>query len=123
MGIVASDYEQRMKEWRMQQASGMGCSQAPPTSAPFSRSLGNRDFKLPKAIVSNEPAMRTIVLQREHQALAFVCDGITDALTEQKVCDVLQYNLGNEKKGVAEVTQEAYSKGSEQNVTAIAVYL
>merc|ERR1712216_873085 len=117
------DFEKKMRDFRMQRAQGMGCGQAPPMTLPFSRALGDREFKVPCGVISGEPEIRTIILQREHRALVLLCDGVSDVMSPEDVCGVLQYNVGNEKNAGTELVQEAYKRGSEENLTALTVYL
>merc|ERR1712217_113710 len=72
--------------------------------------------------MSAEPDVRTIILQREHQAIALVCDGIADVMTPEDVAGVLQYHVGNEKNAGTELVQEAFKRDSPENLTAVTVY-
>eukprot|EP00931_Biecheleriopsis_adriatica_P101100 TRINITY_DN76311_c0_g1_i1.p1 TRINITY_DN76311_c0_g1~~TRINITY_DN76311_c0_g1_i1.p1 ORF type:complete len:531 (+),score=133.66 TRINITY_DN76311_c0_g1_i1:65-1594(+) len=119
---VSADFEQRMREYRIQAASGLGCSGAPPMSSPFLRALGDRELKTPKAIVLPEPEVRTIWLEKWHKAFGLICDGITDVMKSEDVSALLQKHVGREKKAAGELTQEAYNRGSTQNLTAVTVY-
>jgi len=121
--VASQDFEKQMREFRIQQSSGMGCGCLPPTSSPFTRSLGDRALKIPKAIIEPVPEIRTILLQKSHRGFALFCDGIADVMTDAKIGWVLQYNVGSEKKAASEIVQEAYKRGSEQNLTVLAVYL
>ncbi|CAE8684781.1 unnamed protein product [Polarella glacialis] len=121
--VACGDFEARMREYRIQNASGMGCSKAPPTSLAFSRALGDRDLKQPAKIVICEPEVRTIFLQRSHVAFALLCDGISEVMANEDVSKLLQSHAGgNEKKAAGELTQGSYNRGSEQNLMAIVVY-
>lgn len=43
--VAPKDFEQRLKDYRIQMASGLGCSLSPPMTSPFPRALGDRDLK------------------------------------------------------------------------------
>lgn len=116
------DFEKRLRDIRIQQASGMGVGQTPPVASPFSRSLGDRDLKVPTKVSLALPEVRTVLLSREHRALALVSNGISDAMSLADISSVLHYNSADEKKGVSELVQEAYNRGSAENVSAVVVH-
>merc|ERR1712032_1522978 len=72
--------------------------------------------------MSAEPEVRTIILQRDHRAIALVCDGIADVMTPEDVAGVLQYHVGDEKNAGTELVQEAFKRDSQENLTAVTVY-
>ncbi|CAJ1359867.1 unnamed protein product, partial [Effrenium voratum] len=117
--VASADFEQRLKEFRVQQASGLGCSAAAPCSSPFSRALGDRDLK---PVVSASAQVEVMWLQSSHSALALYCDGIAEAMSCEEVAAALRGASGAEKRAPAQLTQEAYTRGSAQNLTAIIVY-
>ncbi|CAE7709219.1 unnamed protein product [Symbiodinium pilosum] len=120
--VVGADFEQRLKEFRIQSASGLGCSLSPPMTSPFPRALGDRELKIPNKVVLAEPEVRTVWLERTHVALALYCDGIAEHVPPEDLAERLRKGRGSEKSVAAELTQEAYNQGSEQNLTAITVY-
>merc|ERR1712118_133382 len=111
-----------MRDFRMQAATGMGRGQKPPASSPITRSLGDRDLKVPKAVVSCEPEVCVVLLQRHHRALALVCDGVLDVLKPEDMCIMMETHVGSENTCASDLVQESYNRGSEQNVTAITLY-
>lgn len=120
--VAAADYEKRLRDYRMQAASGLGSGGLPPTSSPFTRALGDRELKTPHKVVSVLPEIRTIWLERSHTSFALFCDGISDVMSDADICCLLNAHVGNERKAAGELTQQAYTKGSEENLTAITVY-
>ncbi|CAE7488165.1 unnamed protein product [Symbiodinium natans] len=120
--VVGADFEKRLKEFRIQSASGLGCSLVPPMTSPFPRALGDRELKSPNKVVLAEPEVRTVWLDRSHVALALYCDGISEHLPPEELAALLRRCRGSERRAAAEITQEAFNRGSEQNLTAITVY-
>ena len=57
---------------------GLGSQGRPPVALAVSRALGDREFKLPKPIVSCVPSVQTFELSPEDTHLLLVCDGLTD---------------------------------------------
>eukprot|EP00439_Symbiodinium_sp_Y106_P063586 s484_g9.t2 len=120
--VVGADFEKRLKEFRIQSASGLGCSLAAPMTSPFPRALGDRELKMPEKVVLAEPEVRTLWLDRSHVALALYCDGIAEHIPAEELAALLRRSCGSERRAAAELTQEAFNRGSEQNLTAITVY-
>eukprot|EP00930_Biecheleria_cincta_P101503 TRINITY_DN93152_c0_g1_i1.p1 TRINITY_DN93152_c0_g1~~TRINITY_DN93152_c0_g1_i1.p1 ORF type:complete len:523 (+),score=118.13 TRINITY_DN93152_c0_g1_i1:28-1569(+) len=120
--VAVSDYEKLLREYRMQAASGLGSSGLPPMSSPFSRALGDRELKTPHKVVSAIPEIRTIWLEKSHTAFAIFCDGVSDVMGPEDICSLLRAHVGNERKAAGEITQQAYARNSEENLTAITVY-
>ena len=50
----------------------------PKVALAVSRALGDREFKIPKAIVSCVPSVQTFELSPDDTHLLLVCDGLTD---------------------------------------------
>lgn len=120
--VGGPDFDKQMRDFRMQAATGMGGGQKPPSSSPITRSLGDRDLKVPKAVVSCEPEVRIVLLQRCHKALALVCDGILDVMRPENMCIMMETHVGSEAACASDLVQEAYNRGSEQNVTAVSSF-
>lgn len=120
--VGSKDYERQMRDFRMHSATGMGGGLTPPASSPITRSLGDRDLKVPQPIVSNEPEVRVVLLQRHHRALALVCDGILDVMQQRDIGIMMETHVGTENTCAGDLVQEAYNRGSEQNVTAITLF-
>eukprot|EP01129_Flabellula_baltica_P009607 TRINITY_DN394_c0_g1_i2.p1 TRINITY_DN394_c0_g1~~TRINITY_DN394_c0_g1_i2.p1 ORF type:complete len:221 (+),score=39.28 TRINITY_DN394_c0_g1_i2:338-1000(+) len=98
-------------------------------SLAVSRSFGDSRFKEPKTsanFVSADPAITVVHLQSSHKALVLACDGLWD------VCDyneVAQHVINLRKEGKTPeqaatfLVQLALDKQTDDNVTAIVVYL
>eukprot|EP00746_Dinoflagellata_sp_MGD_P009102 gnl/MRDRNA2_/MRDRNA2_118371_c0_seq1.p1 gnl/MRDRNA2_/MRDRNA2_118371_c0~~gnl/MRDRNA2_/MRDRNA2_118371_c0_seq1.p1 ORF type:complete len:517 (+),score=122.39 gnl/MRDRNA2_/MRDRNA2_118371_c0_seq1:84-1634(+) len=120
--VGGPDFARQMRDFRMQAATGMGGGQKPPSSSPITRSLGDRELKVPKAVLSCDPEVRIVLLQRQHRALALVCDGILDVMKPEDMCIMMETHVGSENTCASDLVQEAYNRGSEQNVTAVALF-
>lgn len=117
--VASADFEQRLKEYRIQMAQGLGCTLAPPSTSPFSRALGNRELK---PIVSAKPEVHVLSLEPSHTAFALYCDGISEAMSSEEIAKALNQLRGQEKRAPGRLAQDAYNRGSEQNLTAITVF-
>eukprot|EP00928_Gymnodinium_smaydae_P035075 TRINITY_DN24746_c0_g1_i1.p1 TRINITY_DN24746_c0_g1~~TRINITY_DN24746_c0_g1_i1.p1 ORF type:complete len:467 (-),score=44.21 TRINITY_DN24746_c0_g1_i1:105-1457(-) len=121
--IAPADYEVRMKEYRMQCASGLGVGTSAPSTCRFTRSLGNRDLKKPYSGVVAEPEVHVVELGHQHRVLALFSDGIADVLADSEIAATLHYNSTDVKRGISEMVQDAYNRGGEDNLTAVVVHL
>eukprot|EP00913_Durusdinium_trenchii_P011521 g10816.t1 len=124
--VASANFENRLKEkpvnrpfglaeeYRIQLASGLGCTLTPPMTSPFPRALGDRELK---PIVSVKPEVHVLPLEPNHRAFTLYCDGIAEDI------DVLLKSMPGQEKGApGRLTQDAYNRGSEQNLTAITVF-
>lgn len=117
--VASAEFEQRLKEYRIQMAQGLGCTLAPPSTSPFSRALGNRELK---PMVSAKPEVHVLSLEPSHTALALYCDGISEVMSSEEIAKALNQLRGQEKRAPGRLAQDAYNRGSEQNLTAISVF-
>lgn len=117
--VASAEFEQRLKEYRIQMAQGLGCTLAPPSTSPFSRALGNRELK---PMVSAKPEVHVLSLEPSHTALALYCDGISEVMSSEEIAKALNQLRGQEKRAPGRLAQDAYNRGSEQNLTAITVF-
>mmetsp|Transcript_37472 Transcript_37472/g.94016 ORF Transcript_37472/g.94016 Transcript_37472/m.94016 type:complete len:90 (-) Transcript_37472:29-298(-) len=51
------------------------------------------------------------------------CDGVWDVLSDQAVIDMVSEHDGNPKEAASAVVMKAYQKGSEDNLTAVTIFL
>lgn len=117
--VASAHFEERLKEYRIQMAQGLGCTLAPPSTSPFSRALGNRELK---PMVSAKPEVHVLSLEPSHTALALYCDGISEVMSAEEIAKALNQLRGQEKRAPGRLAQDAYNRGSEQNLTAITVF-
>jgi protein phosphatase PTC2/3 len=71
------------------------------------------------------PEMKTVQLTPQHEFLLLECDGITDVITHQEAVEFIGQKL-KEHNGDPQVVaqllvEEAYRKGSLDNITALLV--
>lgn len=133
MGVyrVAHDgYEEKMREMKRQQALGMGFSGKEPVALAVSRALGDRDFKAVtgKPLLIAEPDVKCVQLDRTHMSMALMCDGISDVMQDDEICAELEMRRPGPPDPVKRcriacgaLVQEAYKRGSEDNLTVIFV--
>lgn len=130
--IVAHDgYEERMRELRRAQASGLGSIGKEPMALNVSRAFGNRDFKAAsgKALLVSTPGTRVLHLDRSHKFVALVCSGVPQVMPDADVVTELDLlrDVGDipadVRAGCGALVQEAYGLGSTHNLTAILVRL
>eukprot|EP00434_Breviolum_minutum_P046540 symbB.v1.2.042170.t1/scaffold9389.1/size3413/1 len=113
-----------MREIRRQQALGMGFAGKEPVALAVSRAIGDRDFKAVtgKALLTAQPDVRT------HMSMALMCDGISDVMRDEEICAELEMRRPGPPDPVKRcriacgaLVQEAYKRGSEDNLTVIFV--
>jgi len=133
MGVyrVAHDgYEEKMREIRRQQVLGMGFAGKEPVALAVSRAIGDRDFKAVtgKGLLVATPDVRCVELDRTHMFMALMCDGITDVMQDDEICAELEMRRPGPPDPVKRcriacgaLVQEAYKRGSEDNLTVIFV--
>ncbi|EER05995.1 phosphatase, putative [Perkinsus marinus ATCC 50983] len=122
--VAAADYEDKMKAYKKATNAGLGAVEKPPIALAVSRAFGDREFKTPNKLVVSEPSVNHYTLSPETDiALVLVCDGVTDVMTPAMIgAKILQYNR-KPKAASGGLIQEAYQRGSQDNLTAITVFL
>lgn len=128
---VAHDgYKEKMREIRRQQALGMGFAGKEPVALAVSRAIGDRDFKAVtgKALLIAQPDVKCVQLDRTHMSMALMCDGISDVMRDEEICAELEMRRPGPPDPVKRcriacgaLVQEAYKRGSEDNLTVIFV--
>lgn len=125
--VAQSGYEEKVKEIRRAQAQGLGVIGKEPVALAVSRSLGDRHFKAVtgKNLLVATPEVRCLRLDKSHKFLALMCDGIPDVMSNEESVFALDYiqkpsTPQNEVKAACgNLVQEAYKRGSEDNLTAL----
>jgi protein phosphatase 2C family protein 2/3/protein phosphatase 1G len=125
--VAHQGYEEKVREIRRAAAQGLGVIAKEPVALAVSRSLGDRHFK---AVTGSDllvatPSVRCIRLDKSHKFLALMCDGIPDVMSNEDAVFELDYvrepsTPQNEVKAACGyLVQEAYKRGSEDNLTAL----
>lgn len=87
-----------------------------------SRAFGDRELKVPTEIVTANPEIYRIPLEKgKAQALVLACDGVWDVLTSQEAVDLARPLLDTPKDAAAAIVRTAYDKGSEDNISVVTV--
>jgi len=95
----------------------------------ISRSLGDRDYKMPTSeanFVSSEPHTSVVTVSDDDQFLLLACDGLWEKLSYAAACDFVLQQFANDVSAQdvsAALAQEAINLGSMDNVTAIVIRL
>jgi len=128
---VAHDgYEEKLREMRRNMALGFGIVNKEPIALAVSRAIGDREFKAVtgKALLIPTPEVKCTQLDRTHKLMAVMCDGITDVMKHVEVGEELDKQRPGPPDPVKRcrvacgaLVQEAYNRGSEDNLTVIFV--
>merc|ERR1712039_725344 len=122
-------YEERVREIARAQAMGQGIIGKRPVALDVSRALGDRQFKAVsgKALLIPTPDVKSITLDETHKFFALVCGGIPAFMRAEDVINELDLlrdasdAAADLRSGCGSLVQEAYNKGSGQNLTVILV--
>jgi len=131
MRVAHEGFEERIREIRRAQAQGLGTIGKEPVALAVSRSLGDRDFKAVtgKALLVATPSFRSLQLSRSDKFVTLMCDGISEVMSPEEVIDELNRvrDAANPTVDVraacGALVQEAYKRGSGDNLTVIMVRL
>jgi len=119
--VAHKDFEKKEREQRKAEAQGMGKTGQEPQLVHLTRALGDRDFKGPsgKELITVKPDVRCIRLDPSHRFVALACAGISDVMANEEVIFELAFVRESLKASCASVVQEAFKRGSEENLTVI----
>eukprot|EP00928_Gymnodinium_smaydae_P083027 TRINITY_DN662_c4_g1_i1.p1 TRINITY_DN662_c4_g1~~TRINITY_DN662_c4_g1_i1.p1 ORF type:complete len:793 (+),score=236.15 TRINITY_DN662_c4_g1_i1:93-2471(+) len=129
--VAHQGYEERIRELRRAQAQGLGCIGKEPIALAVSRALGDREFKAVtgKALLIPTPSVRCVRLEPSHLFLSLMCDGIFDVMKPEDVVEELGEireladPAADVRSACGALVQEAYKRGSADNLTTIMVRL
>lgn len=128
--VAHRGYEERVREIRRAQAQGLGTIGKEPVALAVSRSLGDRHFKAVtgKELLVATPGVRTVQLNKSTKFVALMCDGILDVMRNEEAVYELDFARGKQDDAAAgaraacgALVQEAYKRGSGDNLTVIFV--
>eukprot|EP00933_Yihiella_yeosuensis_P032203 TRINITY_DN2579_c0_g2_i2.p1 TRINITY_DN2579_c0_g2~~TRINITY_DN2579_c0_g2_i2.p1 ORF type:complete len:471 (+),score=132.51 TRINITY_DN2579_c0_g2_i2:59-1414(+) len=120
-------FEAKAREYRRAKANGTCTAAREPVALAVSRSLGDRDFKAVtgKALLIGKPSVRSLQMNNSARWIALLCDGITDVMRTEQVTTELDAvrnasdPAGNIRAACGALVQEAYKKGSGDNLTVV----
>jgi serine/threonine protein phosphatase PrpC len=121
--VAHQGYEERIKEIRRAHAQGLGTIAKEPIALAVSRSLGDRDFKDPAKLLLGTPDVRCVKIDSSSRFFALLCDGVTEVMRNEEVTDLLREKLKDVRGACGALVQEAYNRGSGDNLTALVVRL
>jgi len=124
-------YDEKVREIRRARSQGLGTIAKEPVALAVSRSLGDREFKAVtgKELLVSTPSVRTVRLNRSCKFIALMCDGISDVMTNEEVVFELNFERklddasANARAVCGSLVQEAYRRGSGDNLTVVFVSL
>lgn len=127
--VAHEGFDERIREIRRAAAQGLGTIGKEPVALAVSRSLGDRDFKAVtgKALLVATPSVRSIELSPSCKFIVLMCDGISDVMSNEQVVFELDFvrepgdPAASVRKACGGLVQEAYKRGSGDNLTAILV--
>lgn len=126
--VAHEGYEEKVRELRRAQAQGLGTIGKEPVALAVSRAMGDRDFKAVtgKALLIATPDVRCVRMDKSVKFLALMCDGIPDVMRNEDAIDqlVIRRDPNPEtdiRAGCGALVQEAYKRGSEDNLTVIVI--
>lgn len=126
--VAHEGYEEKVREIRRAQAQGLGTIGKEPVALAVSRAMGDREFKAVtgKALLIATPDVRCVRMDKSVKFLALMCDGIPDVMRNEDAVDQLVIRRDPHpetdiRAGCGALVQEAYKRGSEDNLTVIVI--
>ncbi|CEL97486.1 unnamed protein product [Vitrella brassicaformis CCMP3155] len=120
--VANSDYEARVKRIKLSTCQYGGATEKQPIALAVSRAFGDKELK-DEGLVIVTPEICTVPLDARHRVIFMACDGVWDVLSDQAVIDMVSEHDGNPKEAASAVVMKAYQKGSEDNLTAVTIFL
>lgn len=135
--IAHPGYEERLREMRRAQASGLGTIGKEPVALAVTRALGDRDFKAVtgRALLIPTPEVKSFTLTRRDRCVMLMCDGITNYMSNEEILVEMQNARASAaaspelqasadcRAACGALVQEAYKRESQDNLTVILVRL
>lgn len=127
--VAHEGFEEKIREIRRAQAQGLGIIAKEPVALAVSRALGDRHFKAVtgRALLISKPSVRSVRLDESHKFVALMCDGIPDVMKHDEIVSELDIvrdpkdAAANVRASCGALVQEAYKRGSGDNLTVILV--
>jgi len=129
--VAHQGYEERLRELRRAQALGLGTIGKEPVALDVSRAFGDREFKATtgKPLLIPTPGIGSLRLDSSHKFVALLCSGVPNVMSDEDIVyelDLIREDadvLADVRAGCGALVQEAYTRGSDSNLTAIMVRL
>lgn len=84
-----------------------------------SRSFGDLPLKDPNALLTVMPDLNVVKVTKEHTMLITACDGIWDVMDDTEAAQI--GDATKTSPAALEIVRQSYGKGSEDNLTALAI--
>lgn len=120
--VAAADFDEKYKKIRQAKAQGLGTIAKDPVALAVSRSFGDREFKIPAPLLTAKPDVEVLHLTPAHKGIMLSCDGVFDVMTNDEVTAIMGKNINKPRATCGAVVNEAFTRGSEDNLTAICVF-
>jgi len=121
--VAAADFDEKYKKIRQAKAQGLGTIAKDPVALAVSRSFGDREFKIPAPLLTAVPDVEILHLNPvTHKGIMLLCDGVFDVMNNDEVTAIMARNVGRPRAACGDVVNEAFTRGSEDNLTAICVF-
>eukprot|EP00397_Hematodinium_sp_SG-2012_P035027 GEMP01037625.1.p1 GENE.GEMP01037625.1~~GEMP01037625.1.p1 ORF type:complete len:568 (+),score=111.31 GEMP01037625.1:56-1705(+) len=120
--VAAADFDEKYKKIRQARAQGLGTIAKDPVALAVARSFGDREFKIPNKLLIATPDVEVVHLDSSHKGIMLLCDGVLDVMKDDEVAGLMSRNMGRPRAACGEVVNEAFNRGSEDNLTAICVF-
>eukprot|EP00657_Telonema_sp_P-1_P012782 TRINITY_DN9577_c0_g1_i1.p1 TRINITY_DN9577_c0_g1~~TRINITY_DN9577_c0_g1_i1.p1 ORF type:complete len:362 (+),score=98.83 TRINITY_DN9577_c0_g1_i1:258-1343(+) len=98
----------------------------PPPMLAVSRSIGDRQLKLPHRLIDAKPDVTRFELGLKDDLLFIGCDGVFDVLTDQQAIDLASSAINEDRSPIEaarRVITKAYQLDAPDNLTGVAVYM
>nr|CEL65419.1 TPA: protein phosphatase 2C, putative [Neospora caninum Liverpool] len=118
--VAPKGFEERAKQIKMEQCIRGGASQPPPVLMAVSRGFGDKELK-EENLISATPDVFGFHATEEVRLLIIACDGVWDVMTDQEAVEIAACHLDDPKEAASQVVKRAFERGSQDNLTAIAV--
>jgi len=126
--VAHEGYVEKLRDIRRAQSQGLGTIGKEPVALAVSRALGDREFKsvTGRELLIATPDVSCVRLDTSCKFLALMCDGIPDVMRNEDIVQELLIKrdpspAGDVRAACGALVQEAYKRGSGDNLTVILV--
>ncbi|KEP61463.1 UNVERIFIED_CONTAM: protein phosphatase 2C domain-containing protein [Hammondia hammondi] len=118
--VAPKGFEERAKQIKMEQCISGGASKPPPVLMAVSRGFGDKELK-EENLISATPDVFCFHATENVRLLIIACDGVWDVMTDQEAVEIAARHLDDPKEAASQVVKRAFERGSQDNLTAIAL--